>query len=63
MSLFAGIAKTFSRMCTQTLLFCFFIQRMIEIFAIRWFLGMFESAMLPGVVREFLLYIFLIAHI
>jgi len=33
-----------------------FIQRMIEIFAIRWFLGMFESAMLPGVVRGFLIY-------
>ncbi|KAK0245731.1 MFS general substrate transporter [Armillaria nabsnona] len=41
-SLFAGIAKNFSRMSNGPVL--------AEIFAIRFFLGIFESAMLPGVV-------------
>ncbi|KAG6860759.1 hypothetical protein C0995_007877 [Termitomyces sp. Mi166 len=50
MSLFAGIAKNFSR---AHLLRGHLILKMklnAEIFAIRFFLGIFESAMLPGVV-------------
>lgn len=45
-SLFTGIAKNFSGMSIPFLEMSVFTSRyVVEIFAIRWFLGMFESAM------------------